>query len=36
MTRLPENQHVWKYDNQGVKEETFIHPVKRDGDRQPG
>ena len=33
---LPENQTVWKSDNQGVKEETFIQTDKRGGDRQPG
>ena len=31
---LPENRTVWKSDNQGVKEETFIHTGRRDGDGQ--
>ena len=31
-----ENQTVWKSDNQGVKEETFIQTGRRGGDRQPG
>ena len=30
---LPENQTVWKSDNQGVKEETFIHTGRRGGNR---
>ena len=33
---LPENQTVWKSDNQGVKEETFIQAGRRGGDGQPG
>ena len=33
---LPENRTVWKSDNQGVKEETFIQTGKRGGDRQLG
>ena len=33
---LPESQTVWKYNNQGVKEETFIQTGRRDGDGQPG
>ena len=33
---LTENQTVWKSDNQGVKEETFIQTGKRGRDRQPG
>ena len=31
-----ENQTVWKSNNQGVKEETFIQTGRRDRDRQPG
>ena len=30
---MPENQTVWKSDNQGVKEETFIQTGRRGGDR---
>ena len=33
---MPENRIVWKYDNQGVKEETFIQTSRRGGDQQPG
>ena len=33
---LTENQTVWKSDNQGDKEETFIQTSRRGGDRQPG
>ena len=31
---LTENQTVWKSDNQGDKEETFIQTGRRGGDRQ--
>ena len=30
--QLPENRTVWKFDNQGVKENTFIQTGKRGGD----
>ena len=33
---LPENQTVWKSNDQGVKEETFIQTSRRGGDTQPG
>ena len=33
---LTENQTVWKSNNQGVKEETFIQTGRMGGDRQPG
>ena len=33
--QLTENQTVWKSDNQGVKEETFIQAGRRGGERQP-
>ena len=33
---LPKNQTVWKSNNQGVKEETFIQTGSRDGERQLG
>ena len=33
---LTENRTVWKSDNQGVKEETFIQTNRRGGDGQPG
>ena len=33
---LTENHTVWKFNNQGVKEETFIQTGRRGGDRQPG
>ena len=32
---MPENQTVWKSNNQGVKEETFIQTGRRGEDRQP-
>ena len=32
----PENRTVWKSDNQGVKEETFIQTSRRGGDGQLG
>ena len=32
---LPENQTVWKSNNQGVKEETFTQTGKGGWDRQP-
>ena len=32
---MGENLTVWKSDNQGVKEETFIQTSRRGGDRQP-
>ena len=35
MTELPENRVVWKFDNQGVKEETFIQTSQRGRDGQP-
>ena len=35
-TELTENQTVWKSDNQGDKEETFIQTSRRGGDGQPG
>ena len=28
---MPENQTVWKSDNQGVQEETFIQTGRREG-----
>ena len=31
---LTENQTVWKSDNQGIKEETFIQTGRRGGDGQ--
>ena len=34
--KLPENRTVWKSDNQGVREETFIQTDRRGGDRQWG
>ena len=34
--KLTENRTVWKSDNQGVKEETFIQTGGRGGDGQPG
>ena len=34
--KLPENQTVWKSNNQGVKEETFIQTGRRRGDGQLG
>ena len=33
---LTENRTVWKSDNQGVEEETFIQTSRRDGNGQPG
>ena len=33
---LTENRTLWKSDNQGVKEETFIQMGRRGGDGQPG
>ena len=33
---LPENQTVWKSDNQEDKEETFIQTGRRGTDRQLG
>ena len=33
---LLENRPVWKSNNQGVKEETFIQTGRRGGDGQPG
>ena len=33
---LPENQTLWKSDNQGVKEETFNQMGRKGRDRQPG
>ena len=33
-TELTENQTVWKSDNQGDKEETFIQTGRRGGDWQ--
>ena len=33
---LPENWTVWKSDNQGVKEETFIQTGRRGRDGQLG
>ena len=33
---LPENQTLWKSDNQGVKKETFIQTGRWGGDGQPG
>ena len=33
---LPENLTVWKSDNQGVKEETFMQTNQRGRDKQPG
>ena len=33
---LTENQTVWKSDNHGVKEDTFIQAVRRGGDMQLG
>ena len=30
---MTENQPLWKYDNQGVKEETFIQTGRRGRDR---
>ena len=33
---MSKNQTVWKSDNQGAKEETFIQVGRRGGDGQPG
>ena len=33
---MPENQTVWKSDNKGVKEETFIQTGRRGRDRELG
>ena len=33
---LTENRTVWKCDNQGIKEETFIQTGRRSGDGQLG
>ena len=33
---LTENQTVWKSDNKGDKEETFIQTTRSGGDGQPG
>ena len=33
---LTQNQTVWKSDNQGDKDETFIQTGRSGGDRQPG
>ena len=33
---VAENQTVWKSDNQGVKDETFIQMGRKGGNRQPG
>ena len=33
---LPENRTLWKSDNQGVKEETFMQTGMRGRDRQLG
>ena len=33
---MTENRTVWKSNNQGVKEETFIQTSRRGRDRQPG
>ena len=33
---MPENQTVWKSNNQGVKEETFIQTGRRGGEGQAG
>ena len=33
---MTENQTVWKSDNKGVKEETFIQTSRRDGERAAG
>ena len=34
--QVTENGTVWKSDNQGDKEETFIQTSRRGGDGQPG
>ena len=33
---LPENQTVWKSNNQGIKEQTFIQTGRRGKDRELG
>ena len=33
---MTENRTVWKSDNQGDKEETFIQTGRKGRDRQPG
>ena len=33
---MPENQTVWKSNNQGIKEETFIQTGRKGRDGQPG
>ena len=33
---LKENRTVWKSDNQGDKDDTFIQTGRRGGDGQPG
>ena len=33
---MRENRTVWKSDNQGAKEEPFIHTGRRGGDGQQG
>ena len=33
---MTENRTIWKSDNQGVKEETFIQTGRRGRDAQPG
>ena len=35
-TELTENRTIWKSDNQGVKEATFIQTGRGGGDGQPG
>ena len=35
-SELPENQTVWKFNNQEVKEETFIQTGRRSTDPYPG
>ena len=34
-SELTENQTVWKSNNQGDKQETFIQTSRRDADGQP-
>ena len=34
-SELPENCTVWKSNNRGLKEETFIQTGRRNRDRQP-
>ena len=33
---MPENRIVWKSNNQGAEEETFIQTGRKGGDGQPG